>query len=218
MKKSKILIVEDDQSINKGIGIALGEEKYVIGHAYTLAEAKAYEPVDLIILDVNLPDGSGLDFLKELRRTSSVPVLILTANDTEMDEVVGLQLGADDYMSKPFSLSVLRLRAEKLLRRDKKQEILSVDGLSLDFERLQFVKDGREIDLSKTEIRLLRIFTENPGMILSREQLIDYVWQGQDFVDENALSVSVKRLRGKIADEAHPYISTVYGIGYVFRW
>ena len=146
-----------------------------------------------------------------------MPVLILTANDTELDEVTGLSIGADDYVTKPFSLMALRLRVQKLLQRSKTAASFDRNGLSLDFDELRFTKDGMEIELSKIEIRLLKCFVENEGVTLSRERLIDYVWQNQQYVDENALTVSVKRLRDKIEDSEEKLIHTVYGIGYVFR-
>lgn len=220
MTRKTITIIEDDKSINLGISIALGDDKYNFRQCYCLKDIDVNEKTDLYILDLNLPDGNGFDFLTRLRRTSQTPVLVLTANDTEISEVVGLELGADEYMTKPFSISVLRLRVEKILNRGEQRRlpIIKRDDLTLDFERLSFYKGNLELELSKTEIRLLRYFTDNQGMTLSREQVINYVWQNQEYVDENALSVTVKRLRDKLEDEEHRYITTVYGIGYVFRW
>ncbi|MGX8774330.1 MAG: response regulator transcription factor [Bacillota bacterium] len=220
MVRKRIQIIEDDPAINHGIELALGNEQYDFMNCFCLADAKKVKlnEADLIILDLNLPDGDGLDFLKEIRKTSQIPVLILTANDTELDEVTGLSCGADDYVTKPFSLMALRLRVRNLLERSKTSFSYEKDGLRLDFDELHFTKNGVELDLSKTEIRLLRCFVENEGITLSREKLIDYVWQNQQFVDENALTVSVKRLRDKIEDGGEKLIHTVYGIGYAFRW
>ena len=162
--------------------------------------------------------------MKKLRETYETPVLILTANDTEVDEVTGLSLGANDYVTKPFSLMVLRLRVKNLLSISNAMtnEITNTTykkkNLFFDFDHLIFKKRDMEIELSKTEIRLLKYFTQNEGITLSREKLIDYVWQNQQFVDENALTVSVKRLRDKIEDQDEKIIHTVYGIGYVFKW
>ena len=220
--KKRIMIIEDDPAINRGIELALGNEEHEFFSCLCLADAKreSTETADLVILDLNLPDGSGLEFLRELRKTSRVPVLILTANDTELDEVTGLSIGADDYVTKPFSLMVLRLRVRNLLERSAPSLSFQYErnGLCLDFDRMQFAKNGVEIDLSKTEMRLLRCFVENEGVTLSRDRLIDYVWQSQQYVDENALTVSVKRLRDKIEGRGEKLIHTVYGIGYVFRW
>ena len=179
---------------------------------------KQIENADLIILDINLPDGSGLDLLKDIRQISDVSILVITANDSEMDEVAGLSLGADDYVKKPFSLMALRLRVQKLLGKNSVQTLYKQNGLELDFDNLKFYKNGLEIDFSKTEIRLLRCLVENAGATISRDKLIEYVWQNQQFVDENALTVSIKRLRDKIESNDLKLIHTVYGIGYVFRW
>jgi len=219
--KKQIAIIEDDISINQGIALTLGTEEYDFHPFYSLGEIKDIQKMDLLILDVNLPDGNGLEYLKTFRMNYKTPVLMLTANDTEMDEVMGLQLGADDYVTKPFSLMVLRLRVQKLLERKSETVTASVyerDCLYLDFDQLIIKKNNAEVELSKTELRLLRCFVENEGMTLSRDRLIDYVWQNQEFVEENALSVTIKRLRDKIEDDQHRFIQTVYGIGYVWKW
>lgn len=204
MNLANVYIIEDDVAMNQGIAIVLGNEAYEYRQFFSFGEITDIEQADLVILDMNLPDGSGLEYLKRLRQTSDVPVLILTANDTELDEVMGLMLGADDYVTKPFSLRALRLRASNLLARTA---VKSADapvnryekyGLVLDFGNLMFRKNGREIEFSKTEIRLLKYFVENEGITFSKDRLITYVWQSEQFVDENVLSVSVKRLRDKI--------------------
>ncbi len=221
--KKMIYIIEDDISINQGIELTLGVE-YDYKHFYSLKEIENIELADLIILDINLPDGSGFDYLKELRKRYDIPVLVLTANDTEVDEVTGLTFGANDYVTKPFSLMVLRLRVKNLLgmntAKDNSQSrgIYQKNALYFDFDDLVFKKHDMKVELSKTEIRLLRIFTENEGITLSREKLIDYVWKNEQFVEENALTVSVKRLRDKLEDKGEKLIHTVYGIGYVFKW
>jgi len=220
-KKKVIYIIEDDISINHGIELTLGSE-FEYRHFYALKEIEKIEQADLIILDVNLPDGSGFEYLKKLREKYETPVLILTANDTEVDEVTGLSLGANDYVTKPFSLMVLRLRVKNLLAQsntkanEKTGTVYQSKNMFFDFDNLIFKKYDMEIELSKTEIRLLRVFTENEGITLSRDRLIEYVWQNQQFVDENALTVSVKRLRDKLEDKDEKIIHTVYGIGY--KW
>lgn len=222
-KKKLIYIIEDDISINHGIELTLGSD-FEYKHYYLLKEIENIELADLIILDVNLPDGNGFDYLKKLREKYDTPVLILTANDTEVDEVTGLSLGANDYVTKPFSLMVLRLRVNNLLSKYKTMTndnigaVYQKNNMFFDFDNLIFKKHNMDIELSKTEIRLLKYFTENEGITLSREKLIEYVWQNQQFVDENALTVSVKRLRDKIEDKEEKIIHTVYGIGYVFKW
>lgn len=186
----RILLIEDDQALGRGTALALAGEGREIRVAATLAQgwaALSEGEYALVLLDLNLPDGNGLDFLTALRRTSGVPVLILTANDLESDQVAGLELGADDYVTKPFSF---------------------------DFERLRFMRNGTEVELSKTEQRLLRLLVEHRGQTLTREQLLDRVWDGGEFVDANALSVAVKRLRDKLTDAP---IKTVYGLGYTWE-
>lgn len=212
-----ILIIEDDIALNNGIALALKNTGYSFRQLYRLGDFTPDEPADLIILDINLPDGNGFDFLKKLRLTSDTPVIILTANDLETDEVTGLELGADDYITKPFSLMVLRARIDKILRRTKPADGSYYDGIyRFDFDRMEFSENGRPVELSKTEQKLLRLLIANKNQTLSRDRLIDRIWtDGADYVDENALSVTVNRLRKKLS--AADRIQTVYGIGYVWR-
>jgi DNA-binding response OmpR family regulator len=173
----------------------------------------------LVLLDINLPDGSGLKFMQELKRNhASVPVILLTANDTDMDIVKGLELGADDYITKPFSLAVLRARVNTQLRKKSHAPTSGqyvTERYSFDFEQMKFAVNGVPVELSKTEQKLLRLLVENQGTVVSRNTLVDRIWtDGADFVDENALSVTVKRLRDKLGMQ--DTIRTVYGIGY--RW
>ena len=220
----RIFLLEDDEALSRGIALALeGPERKVV-RALSLKEAEkilAEESFNLLILDINLPDGSGLELLQRIRRGSAVPVILLTANDMELDEVTGLESGADDYITKPFSLAVLRARVAAQLRRGKPEsrERLELGPFSFDFQTMEFRRDGRAVELSKTEQRLLRVLVENRGRTLPRSLLVDRVWtDGAEYVDENALSVTVKRLRGKLEkDPANPeYIKTVYGIGYTW--
>ncbi len=221
---TRIAVIEDDAGLNAGIVLALKNETFQFEQYDSLSEAKAAgveERVDLILLDINLPDGSGFDYLKEIRKCSQVPVIILTANDLELDEVMGLELGADDYITKPFSLMVLRARIQKVLQTGRKQGAVYETGeLRFDFGRMHFYRRGQELELSKTEQRLLKILVENRGNALARTVMVDAIWtDGAEYVDENALSVAVKRLRDKIEEEpSRPqYIQTVYGIGYAWR-
>ncbi|WP_410770412.1 response regulator transcription factor [Fontibacillus sp. BL9] len=219
-----LLIVEDDISLNKGIALTLAQDGIMIEQAYDLATAEqrfAEGGIDLIVLDVNLPDGNGLDFCEKIRATSRVPVIFLTANDMESDIVLGFELGGDDYITKPFSLMVLRSRVMAVLRRSRAlhEDKLTIGPLSLDFGKMEFRKSGVSLPLSKTEQKLLKVLVSNRGQILTREQLMDQVWDREaEFVDENALTVTVKRLRSKIEDEPSSpvYIKTVYGLGYLW--
>ena len=214
----QILIVEDDPALSQGIRLALGQEGRQFVQAGTIGQAErelAERTFDLLILDLNLPDGNGLDLLSRLRDRSALPVLILTANDLEMDQVTGLELGADDYVSKPFSLAVLRARVNSLLRRSRPAPAaLELPPFLFDFDAMFFARDGVPLELSKTEQRLLRLLVEHRGQTLTREQLLDRVWDGGEFVDANALSVAVKRLRDKLTDAP---IKTVYGLGYTWE-
>ncbi len=219
-----VLIVEDDEGLNQGIALALREEGIAFHSAYTLAQAREIwekEAVDLVILDVNLPDGSGYDLLRQIRKGSEKPVLMLTANDLETDEVTGFSLGADDYITKPFSLMALRARVERTRKR-MSDSAAAVDyqdeRYQFRFQEMVFMADGVEVVLSKTDQKLLRLFTANPGQILSRNRLVDAVWtDGAEYVDENALSVAVNRLRHKLeGKEKTCPIQTVYGLGYVW--
>lgn len=220
-----IQIIEDDRTLSDGIALALKEPNLTFLQNMNIQQAKAdfsKHAFDLLILDVNLPDGSGYNYLKWVRQKSEVPVLILTANDMEMDEVMGLNLGADDYMTKPFSLAVLRARIHALLRRRNpaKKNTYEEDDFSFEFDRLQFAKGTQKIILSPNEQKLLKILVENKERLLKREMLIDRIWSGDgEFVDENALSVTVNRLRSKLEDkqDSVSYIQTVYGQGYMWK-
>ena len=215
-----IQIVEDDRALSDGIVLALKEPDLEFIQDAAVREAKesfGEKYPELIILDVNLPDGSGYDYLKWVRERSQLPVLVLTANDMEMDEVMGLTLGADDYMAKPFSLAVLRARIQALMRRGRSQSsyVYEEDGLFFDFGSLVFTREGQPLSLSVNEQKLLRLFVENRGRVLTRNILIDRLWSdGGEYVDENALSVAVKRLRDKL--NAAGKIKTVYGVGYTW--
>jgi DNA-binding response OmpR family regulator len=221
---NQILIVEDDVSLSKGIVLALKDNSYEFTQAYDIAAARKYlqnNCFDLVILDVNLPDGSGLDLLTEICRTLALPVIVLTANDMETDIVTGFELGADDYITKPFSLMVLRARVGVQLRKSRLQfsDAVQIGKFSFSFEKMEFLNDGQPVELSKTEQKLLRILIDNRGNTVSRADLVDRIWtDGAEYVDENALSVTVKRLRDKLEDtpSSPQFIKTVYGIGYTW--
>ena len=220
----KILIVEDDRGLNRGIALALKEETVEFLSALTLSQAQEIwknNAVDMVVLDVNLPDGSGYELLKEIRRASQIPVLMLTVNDLEIDEVTGFRLGADDYITKPFSLMVLRARVERMRFRIRQTESYGYEDERFQFfyDEMRYLADGQEIVLSKTEQKLLKLFTEHIGQTLTREQLIDTLWTGdRKYVDENALSVTVNRLRRKLEGKGRECpIQTVYGLGYVWE-
>lgn len=243
-----ILIIEDDTALAEGLKRALSSEQINTQSCNSISTARKQleqNTYSLILLDINLPDGNGFDFIKESKAKRDTPVIILTANDMESDIVSGLELGADDYITKPFSLAILRARVNAQLRKqmpiidNANGTIESYDNINngisssydingdmnhryvlddyiFDFRKMEFIHAGTAIELSKTEQKLLHILTENAGVTLTRARLIDFVWSdGAEYVDENALSVAIKRLRDKL--EAQDYIRTVYGIGYVWN-
>lgn len=212
----KILIVEDDTALNHGIALSLGTDTVLQAFCIDEARKKLDSSVDLVILDINLPDGNGIDFCREICGVSKIPIIFLTANDMEIDIVTGLESGADDYITKPFSLAVLRARVNAVIRRKQSEDdTFQSGGFSFDFEHMIFSLNGEPVTLSKTEQRLLKILVSNIGITLSRDTLMERVWSdGAEFVEENALSVAVQRLRKKLPGIP---LKTVYGIGYVWE-
>lgn len=223
-----ILIIEDDKSLAEGLMRALSSGQCSVETCPGLHMARqklGQNSYALILLDINLPDGSGFDFLLEIKSKYDAPVIMLTANDLESDIVSALEQGADDYITKPFSLAILRARVQAQLRRTQANthtaishtaDCYTIDGYRFDFDKMEFSRAGILIELSKTEQKLLHILVRNAGITLSRERLIDFVWtDGAEYVDENALSVAVKRLRDKLS--AQDYIRTVYGVGYTWK-
>lgn len=221
---TRIMIVEDDRGLREGIALALKREEFTFTLCESLEEADRTllenKDIDLVLLDINLPDGSGYDLLRRIRVESDIPVIILTANDWEMEEVRGLELGAADYITKPFSLMVLRARIDKVLESTgrEKRKMWQFGEFSFSFEEMRFFKGKEEIPLSRTEQKLLRMLVENRNTVLTREQLVDRIWtDGAEYVDENALSVTVGRLRSKLGESGEGYLRTVYGKGYVWK-
>lgn len=219
----KILVVEDDMMLNEGITYALRKKEYVVYSAKTLEEAAEYlnQPVNLVILDINLPDGDGREFLQNLRKSNSVPVLLLTARDTESDMLRGFDAGCDDYVTKPFSMAVLLRRIEVLLKHSENvdSQIYYRGSLVYDFNEKQLTKEYQPVNLTATEVRLLEAFLTNRNQVLTREQLLDMVWDTyENYVDERTLNVNVRRLREKIEDNPREpaCIKTIFGIGY--KW
>lgn len=199
-----ILIVEDDSVLNNGIALSLANHEILQAFSIKEAESKFNSDIELIILGINLPDGSGIDFCKNIRAYSGVPIIMLTANDMEIDIVTGLESGADDYITKPFSLAVLRARVNAVTRRNKSDNtVFRYKNFAFDFENMKFTYDNISVELSKTEQKLLKILAQNIGRTMSRDLLIDRVWSdGAEFVEENGRFVMLVtvRLNHAIAD------------------
>lgn len=220
-----IMILEDDKDLASGIKLALADDNLEFTLFDTIREARdAVEThnFDLLIIDINLPDGSGLEFCKEIRKSSKVAILMLTAKDTEMDIVTGLESGADDYITKPFNLIILRARIRALLRRtaDDTSRTYEKAPFVFKFETMEFYKRKESIELSRTEQKILYLLVFNGGQIITRERLLEWVWpDGTQYVEDNALSVGIRRLRDKLEDNpSEPvFIKTVYGKGYVWE-
>lgn len=223
--KQMIMILEDDEDLAEGISLSLNSQELEFVLCRSISEARErlrQSAFDLLILDINLPDGSGLDFCREIRQSSRVPIALLTAKDMELDIVKGLECGADDYITKPFSLMVLRARIRALLRRNtvEQQSEYKDRVFRFCFDTMEFYKEGNSIELSKTEQRILYLLVFNAGQILTRERLLEWVWpDGTEYVEDNALSVGIRRLRDKLEDvPSKPvYIRTSYGKGYMWE-
>lgn len=216
----RILIVEDDYKLNQGICYALAKEHYDVLSSHSIEEAKsAYDlkGADMILLDVNLPDGEGFDFCSRIKEKREIPVLFITARDLEEDALKGYESGADDYITKPFSMKVLIKKIDIIFKRipDNNSNIFDDGYLFIDFEKAKATVNGEECIFTPTEFRLLRQLIENKGQLLTYSILLERLWDcnGQ-FTDKHTLAVNVNRLRGKIEDSEHRYISNVYGMGY----
>ena len=218
-----ILIVEDDKILNKGVSFFLNKEGYNVISAYTKEEGKLailQNKIDFLLLDVNLPDGCGLDFCKEISDKMDFPVVFLTANDTEEDMIKGFESGCDDYISKPFSIDILKLKINAILKRKGKEtkNIFKYKDLKIDFDSRKVYKKEEQIYLTVTEYKLLELLSKNKGMAMTKEIILDKLWDNNgNYVDENTLSVNIRRLRKKIEDDSkYPeYIITIFGIGYI---
>ena len=222
----KILVIEDDQGLRQGIAFSLTQEGYQVLQASSGKEGYRLflqeSPLG-ILLDLNLPDMDGNDLCRKIRETSQVPILMLTARDMETDEIMGLSQGADDYMTKPFSIAVPKLRLAKLLDRNMEKEeahILRSGDIVLDQDLIKVWKENQEMECSVTEYRILKYFLENKNQVLTQNQILEAVWDlDGKFVNPNTLQVNIGRLRKKIEkDPSSPrYIKTIRGIGYIWE-
>ena len=220
----KLFVLEDDAAIGMGLSYSLKNEGYDVTVAKNVKSAYEIlnkETFSLYILDLTLPDGSGYDVCREIKKSGDFPVIFLTAYDDEVNVVMGLELGADDYISKPFRVKELLARIKSVLRRyskDSPDGVVSVGSIKVNTNEAKVYKNGAEITLTAMEYKLLLIFINNRGKVLSRQRLLEDIWDvAGDFVNDNTLTVYIKRLRDKIEeDPAKPQIiKTVRGLGYI---
>ena len=221
-----ILLVDDEPAIRESLAFVLRRDGFEVSEAGSLREARPLAPeADLVILDLVLPDGNGLDFLRSLRARSDVPVIVLTSRDEETDRVVGLELGADDYVLKPFSPREVSARVRAVLRRAAKatpppeETALRVGTLSLDASRRKASVREQELALSRTEFNLLALFLRSPGRVFERSQILDSVWGSDVVVGDRTVDVHVKALRRKLEEAGGDprVLETVRGVGYRLR-
>ena len=223
---SKILLLEDDLSLVNGLTFAFQKQGYELDVAQTIVEANtlwADGKYDLLILDVSLPDGTGFEFCKKVRQVSKVPIIFLTASDEEMNIIMGLDIGGDDYITKPFKLGVLVSRINALLRRTKDFGSMGTElqsnGIKVLLLQGQAFKNGELLDLTAAEYKLLCLFMKNPNMVLTKEQILDKLWDCEgNYIDSSTLTVYMRRLRMKIEDNpSEPQmLLTVRRMGY--KW
>lgn len=222
----RLFLLEDDLSLINGLAFAVKKQGYEIEVARTTLEADtlwANGKYDLVVLDVSLPDGSGFDFCRKIRQTSKIPVMFLTAADEETDIIMGLDIGADDYMTKPFKLAVFLSRLNALLRRSENFNTavteLNSNDINVQLLKGEVYKKGQLLNLTASEYKLLCLFMENPDIVLSSEQILSQLWDcNESYIDNNSLTVYIRRLRTKIEDNpGEPQrIVTIRGMGY--KW
>ncbi len=212
-----ILIIEDDKHLNKGLSIAL-EKNYGVISTFSISESKKHiNDSDLILLDMNLPDGDGLEIIKYTRKISTIPIIVLSAIDLEAYIISAIELGADDYLTKPFSLGILEAKIKRAFEKINSDDltIYKRDGIDFNFGENNFSVDGVNFDLTRTEIKILYVLIKNKGQVLTKETLFDLVWGIDDeFIDKNTLSVNISRIRNKL--KSYDPIETVFGVGY--KW
>ena len=212
-----ILLVEDSETIIMGLEYSLKQEGYNVKVARTIQEAKKQEEYDLILLDVTLPDGNGFEFFKDIKNNQDIPVIFLTALDEEMNVVRGLELGAEDYVVKPFRLKELLSRIKVALRRYNKisSTFLDCKGIKIDTENMQVSVNDKIIEITSLEYKILYMLFNNKNKLVTREMLLDKIWDvAGNFVNDNTLTVYIKRIREKIGDNEGQIIKTVRGVGY----
>lgn len=210
----KILLVEDNKSIIKGLEYAFAQNGYSCEYCLSLDEAVRKAPFnyDAAVLDIMLPDGNGFDLFKKIRRYSDLPVIFLTAVDDEDSVVNGLELGADDYITKPFSTRELIARIKRVANKNSKKNIITVSGVTLDLDKSAVFENGKQLELTALEYKLLSLLMQNVGKVVTRELIFEKIWDvSGNFVNDNTLTVYIKRIRKKLDADI---IKTVRGLGY----
>lgn len=210
----KILLVEDNKSIIKGLEYAFAQNGYSCEYCLSLDEAVRKAPFnyDVAVLDIMLPDGNGFDLFKKIRRYSDLPVIFLTAVDDEDSVVNGLELGADDYITKPFSTRELIARIKRVANKNSKKNIITVSGVTLDLDKSAVFENGKQLEFTALEYKLLSLLMQNVGKVVTRELIFEKIWDvSGNFVNDNTLTVYIKRIRKKLDADI---IKTVKGMGY----
>lgn len=220
---SKVMIIEDDEILNAGLCYNLQKRNIEPFPAHSLAEAKkllSENSYDLVLLDINLPDGNGFQFAQEIIVHYEIPFIFLTAHNLDDEIIGGYHLGADDYITKPFSIKIVMEKIQAVLRRcggQKETALYSCGNLTIDFDNRIVRKNGEILSLTPTEFDLLQFFCKNRRRILTKELLLENIWDSKgNFVNEHTLSLNISRLRNKISDNKFGYIKTIYGMGY--KW
>ena len=225
-----ILLVEDDEAIREMVDNYLTMEGFNVTTATNGEEALQnclQKTFDLVILDIMIPKLNGLEVLKIIREQAALPIIIMSAKDSDVDKALGLGLGADDYIAKPFSMLEFSARVKAVIRRatkyssqaEQKQEVLEIDNLKIDIVNFSITKSGQDIKLTSKEFSILKLFVTNRQRVFTKEQIYQMIWKDAYYGDENIINVHIRRLREKIEDDpSHPhYIKTLWGIGYKFE-
>lgn len=221
---NSILIVEDDEKLRNELGIFLGNNGYSIKYMdkfdNTISEI-LNSKCDLILLDINLPGCDGQYICKEIRKTSDIPIIIITSRDTELDELISINYGADDFVAKPFNSQILLARISSILKRVNKSgsDKINCNEFILNTSKSTIEKENKEIELTKNEFKILYYLISKRNKIVSRDEIMTYLWEGEMFVDDNTLTVNINRLRKKLQDiDLKDIIETKRGQGYILKW
>ena len=220
----KILIVEDDEKLRNEVEIFFNNNGYQAESLKkfdnTIQDIININP-DLILLDINLPGADGEYVCKEIRKQSNVPIIIVTSRDNEVDELLSINYGADHYITKPFNIQILLAKTNSLLKRSNmksEQDKIDARDFIINLSNSTIIKDGKEIDLTKNELKILKYLNENRGKIVSREEIMDYLWESNSFIDDNTLTVNITRLRNKLEElNLKELLETKRGQGYILR-